>query len=400
MKKLLILGAGFEQGIVIKFAQELGYEVIAVDGSKHAEGLKIANVGIVADINDVEEMCKIGKNFSVHGVMTHGVEIPDIVSKIALKLNLPHLAPEIATLATNKLFRLQCFQKNNVPCPKFIFTKSKNEAISKTLNMKFPLVIKPTDNSGSRGILKINSAEEISEKYDEALTFSKNSTIIIEEFLTGPQISTESIIVNNKIITTGFADRNYDKLASFEPYFIEDGHTIPSTLSVTLKNKVLNVVNDAINSLGINFGVAKGDILIHDGHPIVLEMAARTSGGRFATDMVPLSSGANILKPLIQMSIGDDIDMNFLDSTLTRSAAQRFFFPKPGKLVSINGLEEAKKIPGVHDIYIKPNLLGTYIKKVTNHSERVGYVIASGKTRNNAISIAEKVIKTIKFVTI
>lgn len=396
-----MLGAGFEQNIAIKYAQELGIEVIAVDSNKNAEGLKSVKIGIVSDIKNIEKMIEIGKKFQVDGVMTHGVEIPHVVARIAEALNTPGLKPDIADRATNKLLRSKCFKKNNVPSPKFIFVKSKQEAIIKSKNLKFPLVIKPIDSSGARGVSKINKSDEIPKKYDEATSFSNNKIVLLEEFIDGPQISTESIIIKNKIITTGFADRNYDNSYIFEPYMIEDGHTIPSNISGELKNKVIKTVEKAIKDLGINFGVAKGDIIIHNGEPKILEMAARTSGGRFATDMVPISSGINILKPLIQMSVGEKIEMSYLKPKFHKAAVQRFFFPKPGKLISIDGLEKAKKIHGVYDIFIRSDIkIGDLIKKVTNHSERVGHVITTADKREDAVNIAEKVIKTVSFVTI
>jgi biotin carboxylase len=395
-----MLGAGFEQNIAIKYAQELGLEVIAVDANKNAIELTKADVGIISDIKDIKEMIKIGKKFQVDGVMTHGVEIPYIVSKVAEALNKPGLKSIISNRATDKLLRNECFKHKNIPSARFIFAKSKDEAINKSKKLKFPLVIKPTDNSGARGVSKVNKSEEIAKKYDETVSFSNNKIVLLEEFMEGPQISTESIIIKNKIITTGFADRNYEKASIFEPYFIEDGHTIPSNISNELKIKVIKVVEKAIAALGIDFGVAKGDIIIHNGEPKVLEMATRTSGGRFATDMVPLSSGINIIKPLIQMSVGEKIDMDYLTSKFQRAAAQRFFFPNPGKLVSIEGLEEAKKIEGVYDIFINPEIkIGSIIKKVKNHSDRVGHVIATAEKRENAIKIAENVIKSVRFVT-
>ena len=88
--------------------------------------------------------------------------------------------------------------------------------------------MKPIDNAGSRGVIKIEKIDDVSKIYVECTSFSKEKTVLIEEFLSGPQISTESIIVNNEIITTGFADRNYDMDEKFSPYFIENGHSIPS----------------------------------------------------------------------------------------------------------------------------------------------------------------------------
>jgi biotin carboxylase len=395
-----LLGAGIEQKIVIEHAHELNYQVIALDANPNAEGLKIADIPIVADIRNVELICEIAQKYSVDGVMTHAVEIPQVVSQVAEKMNLPGLSYDVANRSTNKKMRIECFKDKKIPSPKFFYASSINEILEKIPFFNFPLVIKPIDNAGSRGVSKIENIDDVKKCYQEAISFSKTKTILIEEFIEGLQISTESIIINGKIFTTGFADRNYDMNKHFFPYFIENGHTIPSVLSAKEKSHVIQVVEDSINALGINFGVAKGDIVFDNGIPKVLEMATRTSGGRFASDMVPLSNGVNILKPLIQMSLDEKIDMKFLKPKFNKSSVQRFFFPAPGKLKSITGLDEALKISGVYDIFINPYLkIGDNIKPITNHSDRVGHVITTSDTREKAISIAENVINTVRFVT-
>jgi biotin carboxylase len=398
LKKLLLLGAGIEQKIIIEYAHELNFEVIAIDSNSDAPGLKISDISIIEDITNVEKICEIAQKYSVNGIMTHAVEIPHIVSRVAQKMNLPGLSPEIADIATNKKMRIECFQKNKIPSPKFVYGSSVEEILEKITNFDFPLVMKPIDNAGSRGVIKIEKIDDISKIYDECTSFSKTKTVLIEEFLSGPQISTESIIINNKIITTGFADRNYDMNKKFSPYFIENGHTIPSILSSKEKNEVIKVVENSIKAIGINFGVAKGDIIIDNGYPKVLEMAARTSGGRFASDMVPLSNGVNILKPLIQMSLGENVDMDFLKPKFSKAAVQRFFFPPIGKLKSVNGIEESMKIPGVYDIFINPNIkINDELKPITNHAERIGHVITSDDKIEKAITIAENVINKVRF---
>ena len=391
------MGAGFEQKIVVKHAHELGIEVIAVDGNPSAEGLQIADKGIVADIKDISEMCRLASEYHVDGVMTHAVEIPYIVSRVAEKMKLPGLKPEIAEIATNKLFRITRFKEQNIPSPFFSYASSKEDALKRAKEIGFPLVMKPIDSAGARGVCKINNANEICRLYDDSITFSSTKTVLLEEFLNGPEISTESIIVDEKIITTGFADRNYDTKEIFKPHLIENGHTLPSILPEDKKKETIEVAEKAIRALGINFGVAKGDLIIDDGQPKILEMAARTSGGRFASDMVPLATGVDIIRPLIQMSIGITINMDFLRVKYNKAAAQRFFFPSPGKIIAIKGLEEAKNMPGVYDIFLNQDIrIGGIVREVTNHTNRIGYVIATADRRKEAIRRAESVVNKVK----
>lgn len=400
-KTILILGAGIEQTIAIKLAKEIRLKVIVVDGNPDAPGLKIADVGINEDIKDVEAMIEIGKKYKIDGVMTHAVEIPQVVAKVAKALTLPGLDPEIAERATNKLKRIECLTENGIPCPRFETAKTVEEAKRKVEKMGFPCVFKPIDNAGARGVRKVKKTEEIEIAFKQALANSKKSKIIlIEEFLKGNEISTESVIYQNKIITTGFGDRNYNRNKEFEPYFVEDGINVPSSISEKDIEKVLKAVTSAIKALEINWGVAKGDILIKNNKVYILEMAARTSGGWFCAGTVPIATGVNILKPLIKISVGDFIEESDLKPKYNRAACQRYIIPtEDGIFERMDGLERAKKMPGVKmlTMFNKPKK-GELIKKATNHSERYGQLIAEGNNINDAILKCENAMKLIKIV--
>lgn len=400
-KTILILGAGEEQTIAIKLAQKMGIKVIAIDDNPNAIGLKIADLGVCADIKDVEIITKIAKENNVDGVMTHAVEIPQVVAKVAEKLNLPGISPEVAERATNKIERIKCFEKEGIPHPKFETATNIEEAERKSETIGFPLVIKPIDNAGARGVTNVNAKNEIERAFKEAINFSKEEIVLLEEYLEGPEISTESVIYNGKIYTPCWGDRNYDKKNKYYPYMIEDGGALPPDLSLQEKNLIEKTVNRAIRALGINFGAAKGDILIHKGKPYVLEMAARSSGGRFCDTKVPLSNGVNILKSLIHMYLGEEVNLKELEPKYERGVAERTILPDPGKVVSIKGVEEAKGMEGIYKVYIKPEIkIGSFIEPIKNNADKIGYVIALGKTREQAVQRAEQAVQMIGIITI
>jgi biotin carboxylase len=401
MKTILILGAGIEQTIAIELAKKMGLKVIAVDVNPNAQGLKIADVGINADIKSVKAMIEIGKKYKIDGVMTHAVEIPQVIAKVAKVLNLPCLDPEIAERATNKLERIKCLTKHGISCPNFETAKTVEEAKRKTGKIGFPCVFKPIDSAGARGVKKVRRIEEVENAFKEALYNSKrNKIILIEEFLEGKEISTESVIYQNKIITTGFGDRNYSRKEEFEPYFVEDGHNVPSSIPEKVKEEVLKTVNSAIKALGINWGVAKGDILIKDNSVYILEMAARTSGGWFCAGTVPIATGVNILKSLIKMSIGEFVKEIDLRPKYNKAACQRYIIPtEDGIFEKIEGIEKAKRMPGVK-MFVIFNMpkKGELIKKATNHSERFGQLIAEGENIEDAIAKCENAMNLIKIM--
>jgi biotin carboxylase len=399
-KTILILGAGEEQTIAIKLAQEMGIKVIAVDGNPNAIGLKIADFGVCADVNDIELITKIAKENNADGVMTHAVEIPQVVATVAKARNLPGVDPEVAERATNKLKRIKCFEKEGVPHPKFETATNIEEAVRKSETIGFPLVMKPIDNAGARGVTNVNAKNEIERAFKEALSLSKEEIVLLEEYLEGPEISTESVVYNGKIYTPCWGDRNYDNKDKYYPYMIEDGGALPPKLSFEGKNLIEKTVKRAIRALGINFGAAKGDILIHRGKPYILEMAARSSGGRFCDTKVPLSNGVNILKPLIQMHLGEEVDLKELEPKYERGVAERAILPDPGNVISIKGVEEVKRMDGIYKVYIKPEIkVGSFIEPLKNNADKIGYVIALGKTRDQAVQRAEQAVEVIKLIT-
>lgn len=400
-KAILMIGAGLEQTIAINIAKKMGIKVIAIDMNEKAPGLKLADVGIVTDTANIDGLVDVGKKYEVDGVMTHAVEIPHIVSMVAKTLGLPHLNPKIALDATVKSKRIAKLKKAGVDVPKFKVAKNYKEAFVKAKRIGFPLVIKPVDNAGARGVKKIGNLEELKEGFKEAVEFSKNKEVVLEQYLEGSQISTESFIYKGNIFTTGFGDRNYDRLQEFLPYFVEDGHSVPSSLPLNIQNKVLEAAENAIKALDINFGVAKGDILISNNKYYVLEMAARTSGGWFAAGTVPIATGVNLLKPLIKITLGDDVGEKDFKPIFDKAACQRYIIPtETGYFKGFRGIRKAKNMPGVKvfQLFNKPKI-GQLIHKSKNHSERYGHIITEGKTLKLAINRCENAVKQVKILT-
>jgi biotin carboxylase len=331
--------------------------------------------------------------------MTHAVEIPQVVARVAKALGLPGIAPEVADTATNKLQRLTCFRDHGVPCARFASAGTLEEAFAGAEKIGFPCVFKPIDRSGARGVILVNGRDGVEAAFRHSLSHTKTQVVLIEEYLTGRELSTESIICG-RIFTVAFADRNYDK-KRFLPFFIEDGGEMPTSLPKAQLDRVMETVNAAIKALGITWGVAKGDVLVEaDGTVKIIEMAVRTSGGRFCSQKVPMSTGINLLRPLILMAVGLDPDLDDLRPKFSRGVAERFIFPRPGVIVSIMGVESARNLEGVCAVHLNSDvMIGNHIDQVADHTMRKGYVVATGDTREQAVRLAERAAEMIKIVT-
>lgn len=395
-KTILILGAGQEQCISIREAKALNYRVVACDINPSAPGLKEADLGVVADIRDVSVVVDIGRSHSISGIFCHAVEIPDVVAEVAYRLELPALSPATARLCTHKDRRIAALKRAGIPVADFAVAANKSDLLTAAPSFGFPLVLKPVDNAGSRGVQLVRAFQDLLPAYDEAMKYSNNSVVLIERYLRGPQISTESIVYEGQVYTFAFADRNYANEDFYAPYFIENGINFPSSLPQNTQADVHQLINKTIETLGIDFGAAKGDVIIHNGVPHIIEMASRTSGGWFGAGSIPKATGINPLKPLLQMCMNEKPDLLALKPTRMLGCAQRYWIPQRAAVFhSASRLEEVRVMPGVEMLESFFPSAGSRLEKARHHAQRYAQVICTADTREEAIYRADAAIQAI-----
>ncbi len=399
-KTLLIVGAGLESIPGIILAKKLGLKVVVSDSDLNAPGIAKSDYFIEASTYDAEKTLFEANNFSkkisrIDGVICIASDVPLTVSKTAKSLNLPCIDLESAKLATNKLAMKNCFKKNCVNTPWFSEVKSLDELKDIVLSTTEPLVIKPNDSRGSRGVLRLVDGIDLSWSYNYAKDYSPTKKVIVEKFLVGPQISTESLIINGIAYTPGFSDRNYEFFEKYSPHIIENGGQLPPKIDINQKNKIENLIQLAANSLGIKNGVLKGDIVLYKNEPYIIEAALRLSGGYFCSHEIPLNSGVDLVGAAIRQSLGEEIDPNELKPKFNNPVAQRYLFLKPGKIKAIDIPKWINKDP---DICFFENRIkvGDIIEPIENHPKRSGVVITTGKNLEMAIAKARNVISSIK----
>jgi biotin carboxylase len=331
----------------------------------------------------------------LHGVMCIASDVPLTVAAVANALGLPGISLESARLATDKLAMKQRFAADGIPVPWFSSVESVDHLRELVVNMGLPLVIKPVDSRGSRGVLQLKEGVDLDWAYEVALGHSPSKRVIVEQFLLGPQVSTESLVVDGVAYTPGFADRNYEYLDRYAPHIIENGGQLPSELDDATQRAVRNLVQRAAASMGIENGVVKGDIVVTNGKPYVIELAARLSGGYFCTHEIPLSTGVNLVGAAIRQALGERIVTADLKPKWARPIAQRYFFPSPGVIKTIEGVEDFTNRADVAylEIRAKP---GDCIGPVDSHLARAGVVITQGQTREAAVRLAEEVAASLK----
>jgi len=392
-KTIMIIGGGIMQVPAIKIAKEMGLKTVVTDYNSGAEGLKLADYPMVVSTRNIDMTVMMARDFAnthpIHGIFTVGTDASKTVAAVANALNLPGIRYEVAEMSTNKIKMRERLKEKGIPVPNFKGIWTLKEAKDAIDELGLPLVIKPSDNMGARGVRKISVKDELISAFFEAKNASVNGEVIIEEFMDGPELSIDALVYNGEVLITGVADR----IIEMEPYFVETGHIMPSELPNRDIENSCQLMKNGIKALGIDFGAAKGDIKITSRGPKIGELAARLSGGFMSAYTYPLSSGVNLIKAAIKLSLGE----NSLDlrPKFQRASVEKAIIPKPGRFISISGVEEARKIPGVAEIIIHKEI-GSTIENLKSNLGKLGNIITVADTREKALQINKKAMDMIR----
>jgi len=303
MKKIAIIGANEFQNPLILKAKELGYETYAYAWAAGDVGEKSADHFIPISIVEKEEIYKSCVENKIDAVCSIGSDLAThTVNYIQRKLG-NVCNPEITdTIATNKYEMRAAFIKAGVPCPQFL--KVKDVPDEQMLEgMCYPMIVKPTDRSGSRGIFKVCTYEELCRAVPASIEHSFEKAAIVEEFIEGEEYSCESISFGGKHTTLAFTK----KFTTGSPHFIETGHIQPSDIPTELQQRISEQIKKALDALSVTYGASHAEFKIDsNGNARIIEIGARMGGDCIGSDLVMLSTGYDFLRMVIDCALGNE----------------------------------------------------------------------------------------------
>lgn len=392
----MIIGGGLLQTPVITTAKKMGYQVIVTDYNPDAIGMKDADIPIVMSTRDIQGSVRVAKRQNeitpISGVLTVGTDASMTVAAVANALDLPGIKFEDAEAATNKLKMRMRFKEHNIPSPAFLPVWTLSDAKKGCKILGFPVVMKPSDNMGARGVMRIDNANQVADAFKFAKSASPSGELIVEQFMDGPELSIDAIIFNEEITITGVADR----IIEYPPNFVETGHTMPSHLKIEMLEDACDVMRRGIKALGLTTGAAKGDIKVTKSGAMIGEIAARLSGGFMSAYTYPLSTGVDLMKAMIEVSLGHE--PGNLEPVFNKVAIERAIICRPGVVKKITGLEEALKVPGIEEIFLNIKE-GDTVVKPTSNVEKSGNIIAVGDTLKQAEASVKQCMELLKIET-
>lgn len=319
MKRIAIIGASYLQCPLIERAKEMGMETHVFAWQVGDEGEEIADYYYPISIVEKEQILKKCVELKIDGICTIASDLAVVtVNYVAEKMGLTGNSIHATKNSTNKYYMRMCFEKNGDPSPKSILVDSVGQL--KDVNLHYPVIIKPLDRSGSRGVTKLDSQDGLENAIEYALDAGFEKKVLIEEFVEGQEYSVECIswkgnhrlLSITKKYTTGF------------PHFIEMAHLEPAICDDELVEKIENIVFHALDSLELRNGASHTEIKIHDGEIKIIETAGRMGGDFIGSHLVEMTTQVDFLKAVIQVALGINPDIK--EVKVNSAAAVRFIF--------------------------------------------------------------------------
>lgn len=383
MKKILIIGAGFLQSFIVRKAKEMGYYTIAIDKNPASVGFSYADEYGVIDIVDKESCLEFAKEKSIDGVITAATDYGVLsVAYIAQEMNLPGIDYEVAEIIKNK-FLVRCKLSESIPSSvlQYYEVDALNEIEKIGESIRYPVMIKPSDGSGSRAAKRVNGISEFKSACSESIKASLIGRAFIEDFVEGKEYGVESFVYNGDVHVLAVMGKHMTN----PPDYSELGHFMPSQLDI--EYNVKDVVSKSIKTLGINYGAVNMDILItKDGKVCIIDVGARMGGNLIGSHIVPIGTGIDYMGNLIRASVNDSIDLK--PKCAATNIATRILALDPGKVLALPDFEQIKRKCKV-DIYHNIKV-GDIIHEYHNNLDGCGYVVAIANDIKDAEERAEK----------
>jgi len=376
----------------IRIARARGWRVIVAAKEMCPEGAGLADHIEYVDLRSVSRIVRVARKWDrkhgLDGVFTAGTDFSVTVARVAEEMGLPGIPFENAFAATNKARMRTVFTENGLPSPRFFAITSLKDCREVAADLSFPVVVKPVDNMGARGVRKIDIKEKLTTAVEEAMKHSAATEVIVEEYMQGDELSLDAVVYKGKITICGVADRKI----RFAPYFVEMGHTIPTAIDDQLADQAVSLFKRGIRALGISLGAAKGDVKLTPEGPVIGEIAARLSGGYMSGWTYPYSSGVEVTGAALNIAVG--LDPGELKPMAGKTSAERAFISIPGIISSIEGVSAAERVQGIRNIFLR-TAPGSQVIFPTNNMEKCGNIISCADTHSEAVELAEKASQSI-----
>lgn len=371
-KKILILGAGVYQVPLILKAKEMGLYTIAASYAGPYPGLAIADEVWEIDTTDYHALLEKAEATQISGVCTTGTDVSVIsVGYLCEKLHLQGIPFSAARLATNKASMKEAFLSGGVSTPKAYKVFTDAEALDAFSRLKPPVIVKAVDSSGSRGIQRADTQEEVLAARRAAMHVTRKDYVLVEQFITAHEIGVDGLVSSGRIQLLLPHDKfTYTTGSTTLP----EGHHFPYPCSNSLLKRIQKEVTKAIAALGLDNCAFNSDVLVTGNDAYILEMGGR-AGATCIPELISLHTGMDYYGALIRMALGESITLSPSQLSARSCMAKLLFSKKEGILTDIDTAGLKALTADGTQISLDYSA-GATVPAVQNGTSRIGQVIA------------------------
>lgn len=376
----------------IRVLREEGYAVFTVDGNPKSPGFARSDGYEPIDFTDVDAVVEYAQRIDADLIL--GVNEPGVwtAAQASARLGLPNVPPDVAWRCLHKGQMRRAWDAARVPQPTFRIVEDLDDVSQAAEEIGYPIVLKPTFGWGSRGVSVARSVEDLAWSCEFARTHSRRHDFIVEEKLHGTEITIEGLVQDGHAHVLAISDKEHQP---HERYRVAVALNYPAALPPSVLEKVEATVKAAVAALGLENGGFHSEGMVNDDGVFLLELGARGGGGHIFGVIVEAVSGVRMPVALVKILLGKKLDVR---PRYQRGACYRFFFAPPsGVFLGVNGVDEARKLPGILDLGFEMEP-GTASEPVAGDADRPGYLVSTGMTRMEAMANAERAIASVQFV--
>lgn len=385
-KSVLVFGVGELQLSIINRANRKGLFTVGIDPCEDAYAKDACQAFEVVGGQDFEATLSVAKKYDVSAVVTAATDKTLVMmARVAKELNLPFYSVETAQWSTDKYQMKQRFIEGGVPCAQGRLIHNAAEA----KDLFFPVICKPRDNSGSRGVKLCRDVNELQECIDEALDNSKLDTVLVEEFIEGREFSIESLHYDGKSEVIQFTEKRTTEF----PYNVELGHKQPANLTDEERQQIRDIISKIAVCMNFENCPSHTELKVNERGVFVIETSPRLGGDYITSMLTPLSTGINLEDQLLHIALGEKVDT--VTGRVDKASAVCFFSLPEGEVTAINPrINEIASWPNIHSFELKLHV-GDKVNQITSSLNRYGQFIVTGNSRAEIDELVERYEKEI-----
>ena len=372
-KSILIFGVGELQRSIIRRAKLKGLFTIGIDPCADAVCKDEVDAFEIVGGQDFEGTCAVVEKYGVDAIVTAATDKPLVMmARVAEKYGFPFYSIETAQWSTDKYQMKQRFLEGGVPCARGRLIAKVEEAD----DLYYPLIVKPRDNSGSRGVKLCRNKEELQKAMQEALQYSHLDTVLVEEYIEGQEYSIEGLHYEGKSEVIQFTEKTTTEF----PYNVELEHKQPANLTDVQKHEIYEMISKIAQCMHFENCPSHTELKINERGVFIIETSPRLGGDYITSILVPLSTGINMEDQLLNIALGKKVDTQ--TGRVEKASGVCFFCLPEGVVRRIDPkINEVATWPGVYGFELKLKE-GDKVNQITSSLDRYGEFVVEGNTYN------------------